>query len=153
MSITKRRSNSGLPMSRDTSSYKLLGNSQEQRGSEIQAAARAELIPTPETRALSSPAGRVFARLARNIGLNQNLQNYLAFRPFGVMEVLRRAIPPETEQPHLLDPIAGYTPQMIWLAQQMPHARVYEVDLPEVIRDKAQRLRSHKDVVIPPNLT
>jgi hypothetical protein len=153
MTVTHEHEQSGIPMSRDRSSYKLLGSTHEARGSEIQAAARAELIPTAETRALSSPAGRVFARLARSIGINQSLQNYLAFRPFGMIEMLKRAIPPGITHPHILDPVAGYTPQMIWLAQQMPNAHVYEVDMPEVISDKAQRLRNGKGVVIPQNLT
>lgn len=142
-----------MPMSRAVSEAKLLGFTQEQRGSELQAAARAELIPTPETRALSSRIGRVFAKLARRVGISQELQNYFAFRPFGMMEMLKRGIPAGCPQPHILDPLGGYTPQMLWLARDLPHARVYEIDLPDVIQDKAKRLRNAKDVVIPPNLT
>lgn len=141
-----------LPMGNNMNPSRVLGITQEQRGSELQAGARAELIPSPVTYALSSITGRVLAKLFLRMGAPKTLQNYAALRPFAMMEAVRRALPPGKAYAKVLDPFAGYTPAYLWLAEEMPQTIFYEADLPSVLTDKQRRLKTANNVAIPPNL-
>lgn len=121
----------------------VLGHNQQQDGSIIQAGARAILIPSDLTRALSSARGRIAAQTIILMGANQKLMNYAALRPFAIMEAIRRHMP-EIPHPVLLDPTTGYGAEYIWLAEEFPQATFIEIDRPDVIEDKRQRLRDFK---------
>ena len=84
------------------------------------------------------------------MGLSQKLLNYVAFRPYAMKEVIRLSLPEGVEKPFVVDPAAGYSPQLIWLAQEMPHLDILELDLPANIADKINRLRG---IDLPKNLT
>lgn len=130
----------------------VLGYTQEQRASELQAGLRAELIPSPVTRALSSLAGRTVARVFLTLISNEPIVNYVMFRTRAIVEVMQRHIPPGGSRPVLLDPVGGYGMIGVMLAELLPHAEIIEMDRPEVMRDKRRRLEQARDVVIPPNL-
>lgn len=140
-----------LPRGRPSGS-KALGYTQEQRGSAIQAGARAEVTPSPLTWALSTTSARIAARLLITAGLSGSLLAYPVFRPRGVGLLYKRALPPDVAHPLLVDPAGGYTPQNIWLAEDLPHAQIVEIDVPEVIEDKLRRLRRTANLSLPPNI-
>jgi hypothetical protein len=133
----------------DISQIWMLG--QQQRGSELQAGARAQLIPSPLTHALSSFQGRIAARTLNMlfVGKLVSVLNYAGIRPYAMMEGVRIALSDLHEvRPLVVDPIAGFSPQFIWLAEAMPDVDFLEIDHPAVIQDKCERL---KEFILPPN--
>lgn len=129
----------------------VLGYNQQQRGSELQAGARAQLIPSPLTHALSSLQGRMAARTMNMLFVGHliNVLNYAGFRPYAMMEAVRIALRGLNEpRPLVVDPMAGYSPQFIWLAEEMPDVEFLEIDHPDVINDKRERLKGFD---LPPN--
>lgn len=120
----------------------VLGYNQKQGGSILQAGARALLIPSALIRALSTPQGRIAAQTLTMMGLSKGIENYAAFRPYAIMEVIRRHLPKEIENPVILDPTTGYGAEYIWLSAEYPEATFIEMDRPDVIRDKLERLRN-----------
>ena len=127
-----------------------LGHTQKQGGgSTLQAGGRAILIPSKITTALSTLQGRAAARTMLLMGVSKALMNYTAMRPFAMMESIRRALPAGVEKPLVVDPAGGYSPQLIWLAEEMPNVEFVEIDLPRVIRDKKRRLSGFH---LPPNI-
>jgi hypothetical protein len=130
--------------------YTILGHTQRQGGSELQAGGRALLNPSDMTFALSSMKGRMAARTMMALGVNQSLMNYVGFRPHAVMEVIRRVTPTDTQDAVVVDPAGGYSPQFIWLAESMPHVQFIEMDQPKTVDDKLQRL---KNIPVPSNVT
>lgn len=133
----------------DTNIAHLLGYIQKQGGSELFAGVRALLTPSLLTEALSTFSGRIKARTALQFALNEQLTNYVLFRPYAIMEVTRRTLPENVANPTLLDPASGYTPQHILLASELPHLQFIEMDQPKTILDKLIRLQNHD---IPANL-
>lgn len=131
-------------------STRVLGHNQKQNGSVLQAGARALLIPSEITKALCSSQGRIAAQTIMMMGASEKLLNYAALRPYAIMEVIRRHFPHDVENPVILDPTTGYGPEYIWLAQDYPQAQFIEMDRPDVIRDKVQRLKRFS---LPPNLS
>jgi len=118
----------------------VLGHNQQQGGSVLQAGGRALLIQSELTQALSTLRGRLGARAMMAAGMHRGIMNYTAFRPKAMMEVIRRVMMATVATPTVLDPAAGYSPQMIWMAQEMPYAQFIEVDSPDVAADKLIRL-------------
>jgi hypothetical protein len=116
----------------------VLGHNQLQSGSELQAGARADLIPSPITKALSSFKGRAAAKTMRFMfsGQLEPLLNYAALRPFAEMEAVKIALGDTPENKLVLDPAAGFAPQFFWLAEEMPETRFMEIDLVRWIEEK-----------------
>ena len=116
----------------------VLGHNQAQGGSELQAGARADLIPSPITKALSSFKGRVAAKTMRFMfsGSLEPLLNYAALRPFAEMEAVRLALGAKPADKLVLDPAAGFAPQFYWLAQEFPQTRFMELDPLRSIEEK-----------------
>jgi hypothetical protein len=131
----------------------VLGHNQLQSGSEMQAGARAQLLPSPVTQALSTIRGRIASRTVAMLfyGRMMGIMNYVALRPFAMMDAVRTALA-DCPEPHplVIDPAAGYSSQLIWQAEEMPDLQCLEIDLPAIIQDKRIRLQS---IDLPPNFT
>lgn len=121
-----------------------------QGGSVLQSGGRALLISSKITKALSTMTGRFGAWAFMAMGINQKFLNYVAFRPYAMNEAVRLSLPEGVENPFVVDPAAGYSPQMIWLAEEMPHVQILELDRHATRADKTKRLR---DITLPKNLT
>jgi hypothetical protein len=120
----------------------VFGYNQKQGGSILQAGARALLIPSALIKALSTPQGRIAAQTLMMMGLAEGISHYAALRPYAIMEVMRRHMPKDVPNPVILDPTTGYGAEYIWLADEYPDAHFIEMDRPDVIRDKLQRIQA-----------
>lgn len=129
-----------------------LGQTSGQRGAEILAGFRAEKYPAPDTLALSRWSGRITARLLMRLTSSDAPMNFTAARFVIIQTLIRRALAKDQPNPVIVEIAAGLSPRGLRLAQQLPHAQVIEIDLPDVVRDKRQRLERAKDVTIPPNI-
>ncbi|MFN8374764.1 MAG: hypothetical protein U0694_18030 [Anaerolineae bacterium] len=130
----------------------IIKRTQEQRGSELQAGARAELAPSSLNMALSSLAGRLSARtMIKLFGVPAAL-NFITARIDLLAAVMKRSVPPMIFSPLLVDLNAGFSPLGLALARDLPSARVIELDTPEVIHERERRLRRARAVALPPNL-
>src|SRR5690606_24303028 len=91
-------------------------------GSHLQAGARAQLIDTPLTKALSSRRGRMLARTMQYLfrGNIDALMNYAIMRPYAVMEAIKIALGKTPEHKIVVDPAAGLSPVLYWMAQRFP---------------------------------
>ena len=119
----------------------VLGYAQEQRGSELQAGARAELMKTPLTKALVSLRGRMIARILFSLHPPEPFLNYVKMRSLALTHVMKSSLIPQTAG-LLVDLHAGYSPMGVMLADELPRHRILEIDMPEVIHDKQQRLHN-----------
>lgn len=133
----------------DTTGSWVFGHTQKQSGSILQAGARAILTPSKVTLALSTMKGRMAARTMMAMGVNQQLLNYAAFRPYAMNEVAKRNLPKDVRFPTIVDPAGGYGPQFLWLANSHPNVQCIEIDKPDTIADKRTCL---KDITLPTNL-
>jgi len=128
----------------------VLAQNQKHRGSELHAGARAELLPSPLTRSLATWRGQLMARTMRLMGVEHGILNYAAFRPYAIMEIIRQYVAKiPAKNPVVLDPAAGYGPEHLWLAEELPAVQFIELDHPDVIADKEKRLNRYP---IPANL-
>ncbi|GAB4515794.1 MAG: hypothetical protein OHK0046_19780 [Anaerolineae bacterium] len=130
----------------------LLGITQEQSGSELQAGARAELLPSPLTNALSSVRGRIVARTMLFLVNEPLLVNFTKARIPVLQAAIKRHLPKDKPQLTMVTVGVGFSPLGIWLAEENPNLRVIECDLPEVIRKRKARLRRAPDVHLPLNV-
>ncbi|MEL6408626.1 MAG: hypothetical protein AAFR81_29935 [Chloroflexota bacterium] len=129
----------------DTTGATVLRINQEQgAGSQLQAGARAELIDSPVTKALSTFGGRIAAQTMQYMfkGRMDGLMNYAAFRPRAMQYVLESLLgePSEATNKRVLDPAGGYSPVFYWLAQKYNNVSFIEVDIPKVIENKRRML-------------
>lgn len=122
-------------------------------GSELFAGLRAELAPTPINTALSSFGGRMGSRVIMSLIRDKITVNYQKHRIDIVAAAVERAMPPGKEKVTLVDAPCSYSPLGITLALRHPHATVIEMDLPDIIQDKRNRLQRARDVVTPANLS
>lgn len=129
-----------------------LGRTSGQRGAEILAGLRAELLPTPESLALARFGGRVIARLVLSIEKSPAALNFVAVRMGAFSELVRQALPGQQPSGRVVEIAAGFSPRGIQMAQSLPNVEVIEVDLPDVVRDKEARLRRGKSLNVPRNL-
>lgn len=130
-----------------------LGHTSGQRGAEILAGFRAEKYPSPDTLALSRLSGRVIARLLMRLASSDAPANFTAARFVIIESLTRRALPANVECPFIVEIAAGMSPRGLSLARKLPHAQIIEVDLPDVIQEKQERLRRAKNLEIPANIT
>lgn len=132
----------------------LLGQVQEQAGSEVAAGARALLDPSEVTRALSSRSARAIAGTAVRLGARQALI-YFARRIHVIADLMRRCLAPDAShgtRPLLVDANAGYSPMGIHLAQQLSHVDVMEISPGPLMDDKKRRMWRARGFEMPPNL-
>ena len=120
-------------------------------GSHLQAAARAERIDSPITKALGTRRGKMLARMMKLLfrGNMDKLMDYAAIRPYAIMEAIRIALGDYPENKTVIDPAAGYSPELYWLAHEYPDTDFVELDIHEVIEAKRAAFYPHG---IPENL-
>lgn len=117
-----------------------LGSTASQRGAEILAALRAELQPTPETKALSRLAGRAIAWVILRLERNHAALNFVTVRPSALTHLVRQHLPPDGV---FVDLEVGFHPRGLILGRQRPDARLIEIDIPSIIRERRRRIESH----------
>ncbi|NWG15844.1 MAG: class I SAM-dependent methyltransferase [Chloroflexi bacterium] len=129
-----------------------LGRTSGQRGAEIIAGFRAEKYPSPETLALSRWAGRIAARIFMRLPQSDKAMNYLVARLYGLTELARRALPDHRENITIVELACGLSPRGLYMAREFPNVQIIEIDLPDVVRDKQQRLQQARSLTLPPNI-
>lgn len=129
----------------------MLGRTSGQRGAEILAGLRAELLPSPETNALAKFSGRLTARLVMTIEKSQAALNYIAVRPSSLTGLARPFLT-DKSAPVIVDIACGFSPRGMLLAREFPNASIIEIDLPDVVNDKRERLTRSREVKMPQNI-
>jgi O-methyltransferase involved in polyketide biosynthesis len=130
-----------------------LGRTSGQRGAEILAGIRAELMPSPVTSALSRYVGQVTAKIMMRVmsaGGRAGL-NFLAVRTDGFAALIKKLIADKKDPVLLVEIAAGFSPRGVELAQELPHVEVIEIDLPDVVKEKQRRLQ--KAITLPQNIS
>lgn len=119
-----------------------IGRTSGQRMAEIVAGVRARMYPTPYTRALSSRGGDLIARILQQMSPNTAALNLPAVRTLSLQRRTEEAIERSNSDEKLyLDLAAGFTPRGIDMLQNDPSLRLIEIDLPDVTKEKQQRLK------------
>ncbi len=129
----------------------MLGRTPGQRGAEILAGLRAELLPSPETNALAKFSGRLTARLVMTMEKSQAALNYVAVRPASLTALAHPFIA-DKSAPVIVDIACGFSPRGMLLAREYPDATIIEIDLPDVVHDKRNRLRQARKLEVPQNI-
>lgn len=129
----------------------IMGQAQAQRGSELQAGARAEAIPSPLTHALSSVSGRVSAQLFRTLGFRQDAFNFIGARIRVLGYLMQTHLSSHVPHPILVDPVAGFSTLGYDNATAIPHGEHIDLGHAETIQELERRLARAKDVVLPAN--
>ncbi len=128
-----------------------LGATSGQRGAEILAGFRAEHSPSPETKALSKFAGSMVSRLIERFLMDKSVLNYTLSRPMLINKLVERVLPDPAGKV-FVDIASGFAPRGWRMATRYPSLQVIEVDLPGVVEEKQKRLRSGRNIGIPPNM-
>lgn len=128
-----------------------LGHTPSTRSAELVAGARAALMNTKETLALSSTSGRVVARFLSDIDGKTQVLWFFPARMMVMEHLTPKLIPADKSELLLVDIASGFSPRALHMAQKYPHAEVVEVDLPDVVAEKKKRLTKGR-IEIPGNL-
>lgn len=137
----------------DDTTIIMKGYRPERRSSELQAGARAELIDSPVTKALAGVRGRLLALMLFGRRPPEELKNYITLRIPAISYVLKQALPSGVKHPLVVEFHAAFSPLGIFLTKEIPHIDYWEIDIPEVIKEKKQRLKNAGELVsVPPNL-
>ncbi|MFZ4828501.1 MAG: hypothetical protein ACOYLB_14210 [Phototrophicaceae bacterium] len=129
----------------------IMGQAQLQRGSEIQAGARAEVIPSPLTHALSSFGGRVSAQMFRTFGFPSDAFNFIGARIRVLGYLMQTHVPSTVPHPILVDPVAGFSTLGYDNATAIPHGEHIDLNRQDTIDELERRLARAKDVTLPSN--
>jgi O-methyltransferase involved in polyketide biosynthesis len=128
-----------------------LGRTAGQRGAEIIAGLRSELMHTPETQALSKLSGRLTAKTIMALERDGTF-NYIPVRYQAMTDLAQRHTPFEAGLT-IVEIAAGFSPRGIHLARRIPEAQVIEIDLPDVVVEKRKRLEKGANLRVPANLS
>jgi O-methyltransferase involved in polyketide biosynthesis len=130
-----------------------LGTTQGQRSAEMVAAFRAEVMPSPETKALASMKGRITAGVVMRLARSKlSMFNFIVARPAAFKVIIENNIPKDKADIKIVEIAAGLSPRGLYLARALPNAQIIEVDLPGVVKEKESRYRKAK-IDIPSNLS
>jgi O-methyltransferase involved in polyketide biosynthesis len=129
-----------------------LGHTPSTRSAELVAGARAILMNTDETIALSKMSGRIVSRFLTDIDRKLNVMWFFPARMMAIEALTKEQFPEDKVGLLFVDIASGFSPRGLHMALQYPKALVVEVDLPEVVVEKQRRLEKGK-IAIPPNLT
>lgn len=147
----KNRSSHTARPSQDTVG---LGRTPGQRGAEVLAGLRAEMMPSPSTKALSRVMGRVVARMLKEMekeaAVNFVMARFLGFKEM-VLQALESAPTPNGAMT-VVDIAAGFSPRNFQLAIEHPDVTFIEIDLPDVVAEKQKRLRRGASIILPDNM-
>jgi O-methyltransferase involved in polyketide biosynthesis len=128
-----------------------MGRTAGQRTAEVFAGLRAELLNTPEANALASRGGHIAAQVIKAIGTKKVL-NFVPVRLGAFAGLTKKALGKDVTGKVLVEIAAGFSPRGLALAKELPALRVIEVDLPDVVAEKQQRLEKGK-FEIPSNIS
>ena len=152
MALSEQPQNRNLPtFNRHDQDKMALGHNPSTRSAELVAGARAFLMNTHETVSLSRMSGRIVARFLTDLDGKINILWFFPARMIVIEALTKRFIPQDKPDLLLVDVAAGFSPRGLHLAQEYPLAEVIEIDLPEMIEEKKNRLVRGK-IEIPPNL-
>lgn len=129
-----------------------LGRTPGQRGAEILAGLRADLMPSPETNALSRFSGRLVAQLFRRLVKEEGGINYVMTRQHALGDMARRILG-DVASGTVVEVAAGFSPRGLHLAQNLPHVDIVEIDLEDVVREKQRRLQTARGYNMPTNIS
>jgi O-methyltransferase involved in polyketide biosynthesis len=129
-----------------------LGTTPSTRSAELVAGARAYMLKTEETFALSKMAGRLVSRILSDLDGKTNILWFFPARMMAIEALTKRHFPEDKPGLLLVDVAAGFSPRGLHMAQQYPQAQVIEIDLPDVVTEKKKRLANSK-IAIPSNLS
>jgi hypothetical protein len=130
-----------------------LGHTPSTRSAELVAGARAHLMPTSETLALSRISGIITARMLTKMGGTEtNILWFFPARMMALETLTKRLVPKNKDNLLIVDLAAGFSPRGLHLAQQYPKAEVIEIDLPSVVAEKKRRL-NRGGITVPKNLS
>ncbi len=129
-----------------------LGFTPSTRSAELVAGARAYLLSTHETLALSKMAGRMVCRILTDMDRGTNIMWFFPARMMAIETLTKRHFAEDKPGLLLVDVAAGFSPRGLHLAQQYPQAQVVEIDLPEVVAEKKKRFEKG-EIELPPNLS
>ncbi|GAB4275298.1 MAG: hypothetical protein Kow0080_24580 [Candidatus Promineifilaceae bacterium] len=144
----------GSPTAKPTQDTVGLGRTPGQRGAEVIAGLRAQLIPSPVTKTLSTFTGRMFAQILMGME-NRAAVNFVIARYLGFKEFVRQALEALTAVTNnitVVDLAAGFNPRNFDLAQEWPNVTFIEIDLPDVVAEKEKRLQKAYSLVLPSNI-
>jgi O-methyltransferase involved in polyketide biosynthesis len=128
-----------------------LGHTPSTRSAELVAGARAALMNTEETLALSKMSGRIVSRFLSDIDGKLNILWFFPARMMAIESLTKKHFAEDKPGRLLVDVAAGFSPRGLHMAKQYPQAEVIEIDLPEMVAEKQKRLQKGK-IEIPPNL-
>ncbi len=129
-----------------------LGHTPSTRSAELVAGARAALLNTEETMALSKMSGRIVARILSDMDRKSNILWFFPARMMAIEALTKRHFPEDKPGMLLVDVAAGFSPRGLHMAKNYPQAQVIEIDLPEVVAEKKKRLE-HAHIAIPANMS
>jgi O-methyltransferase involved in polyketide biosynthesis len=131
-----------------------LGRTPQQRAAELFAGIRAEIMPSPLTKALSRAIGRTTARIMISVfGKEwQEGLNFPVVRTAGLAKLIYDALSTKKEKVYFVELGAGFSPRGVELALALPHAEVIEIDLPDIVQEKRFRVSRIAGISPPPNL-
>ena len=127
-----------------------LGRSGGQRGAEILAGLRAISTPTPETKALSTMMGRLITRTLLSMVRNKGGVNLVFARSKTIEDRIREELQANATFTHI-ELASGLAPRTLTLAREFPQATIIDLDQPDVIQAKQERVRSSA-LPLPDNL-
>lgn len=130
-----------------------LGSTPGQRRAEMLAGLRAVLAPSPLTEALSRMSGRLMAGTLISIVRDRRYFNFVPVRSGCLTTLAMRALAAGPASPLIVDLAAGFSPRGMELAQNLPHARIIEIDQPDIIEKKRERLFKKGGLTLPANIT
>lgn len=130
----------------------MLGTTSGQRSAEIIAALRSVRVPTPVHIALVHPSSRLLARLLiRLMGRSAQMFNFIPTRQDAMTTLAKRFLPTMQPDALVVELAAGLAARGLALARTFPRLQVVEIDLPDVVQVKRERLRQAK-IAVPDNL-
>lgn len=135
-----------------TKDWRELGYSPELRSAEIVAGLRAATLPSPESVGLSTPVGRWFAHLFLNMVNDSGVMNATAGRAVCITELAKEVIYRGEPPKKIVELAAGFGARGLALSQAFPQTEVYEIDLPDIIKLKQERLRGLDHGTLPSNM-
>lgn len=150
--MTEPQDSQNYPTAAPSYDSLMLGRTSGQRGAEILGGMRAEMMPSPETNALAKFSGRLTARLVMTIEKSQAALNYIAVRP-QTMRALALPFIEGKEDAVIAEIACGFSPRGLLMAREFPHVKIIEIDLPDVVREKRERLNRSRDLKVPQNIS
>lgn len=138
--------------SQRTRNWLQLGHTAGQRAAEIVAGIRANTFPSPEAEGLSTPNGRRFARLLTWINGDAAVSNATGGRHLCLTHLAEEVLNAQQTPKIIVELAAGFSGRGLQLARRFPQARVFEVDLPDVVAVKRSRVEKLTQGAMPSNL-